>query len=152
MATNPVDETRLACFVRLGDPKFRLRVLFAEWIWEIAGIAQPTAGATSSAAQRQATDSALSLSGCRWIVADVDAQHARDYPQPSDRRLQDVLRPPRFQHVGTFALITPSPATVALYRQVGPIQDLSLLLEQAKTPATALKWQWLLRSPLKTNR
>ena len=70
--------------------------------------------------------------------------------EPSDRRLRDALRLPRFQRVRTFTIRGPSPAAVMLYRQDGPIGDLSDLARRAK-PLT-IGMEWLLRDPVTKDR
>ncbi len=150
VSLDPINWTLLTCFVRLDDPEFRLRVLPAAWFWEFAGVAPPSDLGTSGPIEAGAIESLLAHSGCRWIVVKVDAVPGTSSLGPSDRRLRDALQPPRFQRVRSFTIRGPSPAAVMLYRQVGPIGELSDLARRAK-PRT-IGMEWLLRDPVTKDR
>ncbi len=146
VALDAIDSTLLTCLVRLDDPGFRLRVLPASWFWEFAGVAPPSDLGTSGPIEAGAIESLLAHSGCRWLVVTADSEPETSSPGPSDRRLRNALRLPRFQLVRTFAIGGPSPAAVMLYRQVGPIGDLSDLVRQANRRTTGM--DWLVRDPV----
>jgi hypothetical protein len=138
--------TLLTCFVRLDDPEFRLRVLPASWFWDFAGLSPGSALGNSGRVATGAIESSLAHSGCRWIVVKVDAEPGKSSPRPADRRLRELLRPPRFEHVRTFSIRGDSPSTAALYRQVGPIEDLASLARRGRSGNDRMKW--LLRDPI----
>lgn len=135
----------LTTFVRLGDPGFRLRVVPAEWLWKLTGIAAPPEHWDESA-----VDAALAHSGCRWIVAEADPKGGIASPRPLDSRLREVLRLARFRLIGTYGIHRPEAITVLLYRQDGPVGDLTELAEQPGARSTSLAW--LVRRPIEKSR
>ena len=72
-----VDAALFVSQVMLDDPQFRLRVLLFEWLEEYAGIKESKI-AGNGVSERQAMETLLDYSGCRWIVAPI-----RDRPKAS---------------------------------------------------------------------
>ncbi len=140
----------LTCFVRLDDPEFRLRVLPASWFWKFAGVTPPSARGSSGSLEAGAMESLLAHSGCRWVIIQDDPELGTSSSRPSSRLLRDALRLPHFQPIRTFEIRGPSPATATLYRQVGPIGDLSDVARRAESRTTGM--EWLLREPVKKAR
>lgn len=144
------DWTVLTTYVRLADPDFRLRVLPATWLWQLAGFERPSGPPPPGAADAHAIDSALTHSGCRWIIAQVERASRATPPRPLDRRLGAVLASPRFRLMGTFSILRPEPITVLLYRQDGPLGGLPELVRRRGSPPTGM--EWLLRDPITRDR